>query len=63
MMVFWVMIQCSLEVVNNFSEELIASIFRVEVIQGKVAVCIGKIGKMAHGKQKWPITPRMQKRR
>jgi hypothetical protein len=45
-MIFWVMILCSLELVNNISEELIASIFRVEVIQvGKVAVCIGKIGR------------------
>jgi hypothetical protein len=45
-MVFWVTILCSLEVVNNVPEELIASIFRVEVIQvGEVAVCIGKMGK------------------
>jgi hypothetical protein len=40
------MILCSLEVVNNVPDKLIASIFRDEVNQvGKIAVCIGKISK------------------
>lgn len=32
-MVFWVMIQLTLEVINDVSDKLIASIFRVEEIQ------------------------------